>query len=71
MQRRQGDKLGDVAGQVRLRPANFADLARAFDLRGEVPPLIGPDETVVADTATDIDCRAPEPWLPEEVQWRK
>jgi hypothetical protein len=22
------------------------------------------DETVVVDVATDIDCRAPEPWLP-------
>jgi len=22
------------------------------------------DETVIVDVATDIDCRAPEPWLP-------
>lgn len=74
MQRQQGDKLGDVAELVRFGPANFADVARVFGLCGirvEDPPLIGPDETVVADTATDVDCRAPEPRLPEGVQWRK
>ena len=46
-----------------------------FGLRGirvEQPSQIAPalrdalasDETVVVDVATDIDCRAPEPWLP-------
>jgi acetolactate synthase I/II/III large subunit len=56
-------------------PTNFADVARVFGLRGirvEQPAQIAPalrealasDETVVVDVATDIDCRAPEPWLP-------
>jgi acetolactate synthase-1/2/3 large subunit len=50
-------------------------VARVFGLRGirvEQPSQLAPalqdalasDETVVVDVATDIDCRAPEPWLP-------
>jgi thiamine pyrophosphate-dependent acetolactate synthase large subunit-like protein len=46
-----------------------------FGLRGirvEQPSQLAPalqealasDKTVVVDVATDIDCRAPEPWLP-------
>jgi acetolactate synthase-1/2/3 large subunit len=76
IQRQQGNKPGDVAELVRFGPTNFADVARVFGLRGirvEDPSQIGPalrdalasDETVVVDVATDIDCRAPEPWLPE------
>ena len=60
---------------VRFGPTNFADVARVFGLRGirvEDPSQIQPalkdalasDETVIVDVATDIDCRAPEPWLP-------
>jgi len=75
IQRQQGNKPGDVAELVRFGPTNFADVARSFGLRGirvEQPAQIGPalrdalasDETVVVDVATDIDCRAPEPWLP-------
>ena len=59
-------------------PANGADVALVFGLRGirvEDPSQIEPalrdalasDETVVADVAANIDCRAPEPWLPEGV----
>lgn len=76
IQRQQGNKPGDVAELVRFGPTNFADVARVFGLRGirvEQPDQIAPalreavasDETVVVDVATDIDCRAPEPWLPE------
>ncbi|HET6608980.1 MAG TPA: thiamine pyrophosphate-binding protein [Rhodopila sp.] len=76
MQRQQGNKPGDVAELGRFGPTNFADIARVFGLRGirvEQPDQIGPalreavasDETVVVDVATDIDCRAPEPWLPQ------
>jgi acetolactate synthase-1/2/3 large subunit len=77
IQRQQGNKPGDVAELVRFGPTNFADVARVFGLRGirvEQPDQIAPalreavasDETVVVDVATDIDCRAPEPWLPPE-----
>jgi acetolactate synthase-1/2/3 large subunit len=75
IQRMQGNKPGDVAELVRFGPTNFADLARAFGLRGirvEEPSQLAPalrdalasDETVVVDVATDINARAPEPWLP-------
>lgn len=78
IQRQQGNKPGDVAELVRFGPTNFADVARVFGLRGirvEQPDQIAPalreavasDETVVVDVATDIDSRAPEPWLPEGV----
>ncbi len=76
IQRQQGNKPGDVRELVRFGPTNFADVAGVFGLRGirvEDPSQLGPalrdamasDETVVVDVATDIDCRAPEPWLPE------
>jgi acetolactate synthase I/II/III large subunit len=75
IQRMQGNKPGNVAELVRFGPTNFADLAFVFGLRGirvEQPAQIAPalrealasDETVVVDVATDIDCRAPEPWVP-------
>ncbi len=78
IQRQQGNKPGDVRELVRFGPTNFADVARVFGLRGirvEDPSQLGAalreamasDETVVVDVATDIDCRAPEPWLPEGV----
>jgi acetolactate synthase-1/2/3 large subunit len=75
IQRMQGNKPGDVAELVRFGPTSFADVARAFGVRSirvEEPSQIGPalrdalaaDETVVVDVATDINSRAPEPWLP-------
>jgi acetolactate synthase I/II/III large subunit len=75
IQRQQGNTPGDVRDLVRFGPTNFADVARVFGLRGirvEEPSQIAPalkealasDETVVVDVATDIDARAPEPWLP-------
>jgi acetolactate synthase-1/2/3 large subunit len=75
IQRQQGNKPGDVRDLVRFGPTNFADVARVFGLRGirvEEPSQIAPalkdalasDETVIVDVATDIDARAPEPWLP-------
>lgn len=76
IQRQQGNKPGDVRELVRFGPTNFADVARMFGLRGirvEDPAQLAPalreamasDETVIVDVATDIDCRAPEPWLAE------
>jgi len=75
IQRQQGNKPGDVRELVRFGPTNFADVARMFGLRGirvDEPSQLAPalreamasDETVIVDVATDIDCRAPEPWLP-------
>jgi len=75
IQRQQGNKPGDVRELVRFGPTNFADVARVFGLRGirvEEPLQIAPalqealasDETVIVDVNTDIDARAPEPWLP-------
>jgi acetolactate synthase-1/2/3 large subunit len=75
IQRQQGNNPGDVRELARFGPTNFADVARVFGLRGirvEEPSQLAPalrdalasDETVVVDVATDIDCRAPEPWLP-------
>ena len=78
IQRQQGNKPGDVRELVRFGPTNFADVAGVFGLKGirvEDPSQLGAalrdamasDETVVVDVATDIDCRAPEPWLPAGV----
>jgi acetolactate synthase-1/2/3 large subunit len=75
IQRQQGNKPGDVRDLVRFGPTDFAEAARTFGLRGirvQEPSQIAPalrdalasDETVVVDVATDIDARAPEPWLP-------
>jgi acetolactate synthase-1/2/3 large subunit len=75
IQRQQGNKSGDVRDLVRFGPTDFAEVARTFGLRGisvQEPSQIAPalrdalssDETVVVDVATDIDARAPEPWLP-------
>ncbi len=75
IQRQQGNTPGDVRELARFGPTNFADIARVFGLRGirvEEPSQIAPalqealasDETVVVDVNTDIDARAPEPWLP-------
>jgi len=75
IQRQQGNTPGDVRELIRFGPTHFADVARVFGLRGirvDEPSQIAPalrealasDETVVVDVNTDIDARAPEPWLP-------
>ena len=75
IRRLQGNTPGNPDELGRFGPTNFADVARVFGLRGirvEDPAQIGPalrdalasDETVVVDVATDIECRAPEPWAP-------
>jgi acetolactate synthase I/II/III large subunit len=76
MQRQQGNMPGDVSELGRFGPTNFADVAHVFGLRGirveqasQIAPALkdalASDETVVVDVATDIDARAPAPWLPE------
>src|SRR6185312_1878430 len=75
IQRQQGNTPGDVRELVRFGPTDFSDVARVFGLRGirvEEPAQIAPalrealasDETVIVDVNTNIDARAPEPWLP-------
>jgi acetolactate synthase I/II/III large subunit len=75
MQRQQGNMPGDVSELGRFGPTNFADVAHVFGLRGirveqasQIAPALkdalASDETVVVDVATDIDARAPAPWLP-------
>jgi acetolactate synthase-1/2/3 large subunit len=72
----QGNKPGDPAEMLRFGPTDFAAIARGFGVRAirvEDPAKIGEalreaiaaDETVVVDVVTDIDARAPAPWLPE------
>jgi acetolactate synthase-1/2/3 large subunit len=73
--RMQGNKPGDPAELLRFGPTNFSDVARSFGIRSirvEQPAQIAPalheaisaEETVVVDVATNIETRAPEPWLP-------
>jgi acetolactate synthase-1/2/3 large subunit len=75
--RMQGNRPGDPAEMLRFGPTNFAAIAENFGLRGirvEQPAGIAPalaealasNETVVVDVATNIDTRAPEPWLPAD-----
>ncbi|HWV81233.1 MAG TPA: thiamine pyrophosphate-binding protein [Hyphomicrobiaceae bacterium] len=74
--RQQGNKPGDPAEMLRFGPTDFAAIARGFGVRAirvEDPAKIGAalaeaiaaDETVVVDVVTDIEARAPAPWLPE------
>jgi acetolactate synthase-1/2/3 large subunit len=62
---------------LRFGPTDFAAVARQFGLKGirverpqdiaaALAEAMASDETVVVDVATDIDCRAPEPWTPKE-----
>jgi acetolactate synthase I/II/III large subunit len=70
-----GDGPGDVAEPVRFGPVNFAEVLQVFGLHSTGvegrsltgPALRAPGELVVAGMRPVIDCRAPEPWLPEEV----
>jgi acetolactate synthase-1/2/3 large subunit len=72
----QGNKPGHPEQIMRFGPTDFAAVARSFGVHGirvEQPGEIGPalrralamDEPVVVDVVTDIEPRAPEPWLPE------
>jgi acetolactate synthase I/II/III large subunit len=74
--RQQGNRLGNPAEMLRFGPTDFAAIARGFGVRAirvEDPEKIGAalegaiaaDETVVVDVVTDIEARAPVPWLPE------
>jgi len=73
--RQQGNLPGNPDEMLRFGPTNFARVAESFGVAGiqvTEPDQIGPalrralamDEPVVVDVVTDIDVRAPEPWLP-------
>jgi acetolactate synthase-1/2/3 large subunit len=75
---KQAGNRPQAAEQVlRFGPTNFAEVARSFgvkgirverpgDLAAALAEAIAADEPVVVDVATDIECRAPEPWTPQE-----
>lgn len=73
--RQQGNLPGNPAEMLRFGPTDFAKVAESFGVAGirvTEPDQIAPalnralamDEPVVVDVVTDIDVRAPEPWLP-------
>lgn len=77
IRRLQGNCPGNAEEIIRFGPTDFARIAEAFGVRGirvEDPAAIAPalaaalvhPGPVVVDVATDIEARAPEPWIPEE-----
>jgi acetolactate synthase-1/2/3 large subunit len=70
-----GNRTGRGETMVRFGPTDFAAVARSFGVCGirvEQPAELGPalhqalaaGEPVVVDVVTDIEPRAPEPWVP-------
>lgn len=77
VRRLQGNRPGNAEEIIRFGPTDFARVAESFGVRGirvEDPAAIAPvlrdalahPGPVVVDVATDIERRAPEPWIPEE-----
>ena len=77
VRRMQGNRQGNFQEIICFGPTDFAAVAEAFGVRGirvEDPAAIAPalkaalahPGPVVVDVATDIEVRAPEPWIPEE-----
>ena len=73
----QGNTPGHPEEMLRFGPTDFAAVARSFGVAGirvEHPDEIAPaltraldmNEPVVVDVVTDIEARAPEPWLPSD-----
>ncbi|MFN3744591.1 MAG: thiamine pyrophosphate-binding protein [Hyphomicrobiaceae bacterium] len=74
--RQQGNRPGDPGEMLRFGPTDFAAIARGFGIRAirvedpgkiraALEEAVAADETVVVDVVTDIEARAPAPWLPE------
>jgi acetolactate synthase-1/2/3 large subunit len=70
-----GNRPGRGEELVRFGPTDFTAVARSFGVRGirvEQPAEIAPalaealraDEPVLVDVVTDLEPRAPEPWVP-------
>jgi acetolactate synthase-1/2/3 large subunit len=77
VRRMQGNRPGHFEEIIRFGPTDFAAVAQSFGVRGirvEDPAAIAPalraalahPGPVVVDVATDIETRAPEPWVPGE-----
>lgn len=75
VRRALGNRPGNIDDLVRFGPTDFAAVAKSFGVKGirvERPSEIAPalaealaaEETVVVDVVTDIEPRAPEPWVP-------
>ncbi len=73
-----GNRPGRGEALVRFGPTDFAEVARSFGVRGirverpaELAPALGEalagDEAVVVDVVTDLEPRAPEPWVPPRI----
>jgi len=73
--RQQGEVPGHPEEILRFGPTDFAKVAGSFGVAGirvtepsEIGPALkralGMEEPVVVDVVTDIETRAPEPWLP-------
>jgi acetolactate synthase-1/2/3 large subunit len=57
--------MADGYARIAGRPGIcFAQSVGAANLASGLQDAQASDETVVVDVATNIDCRAPEPWLP-------
>jgi acetolactate synthase-1/2/3 large subunit len=72
--RMQGNTPGHPEEMLRFGPTDFAAVARSFGVHGmrvehanEIGPALAQalamNEPVLVDVVTDIDTRAPEPWL--------
>jgi acetolactate synthase I/II/III large subunit len=70
-----GNRPGRGEALVRFGPTDFTAVARSFGVRGirvehaaEIAPALtealAADEPVVVDVVTDLELRAPEPWVP-------
>jgi acetolactate synthase-1/2/3 large subunit len=72
-----GNRPGRGEELVRFGPTDFTAVARSFGVRGirveqpaEIAPAfaeaLGAGEPVVVDVVTDLEPRAPAPWVPAE-----
>jgi acetolactate synthase I/II/III large subunit len=70
-----GNRPGRGEALVRFGPTDFAAVARSFGVRGRrvehpaeiaaaLAEALAADEPVVVDVVTDLEPRAPEPWVP-------
>ncbi len=75
VRRVSGNRPGRGEELIRFGPTDFTAVARSFGVRGirvEQPQDIAPalhqalsaDEPVIVDVVTDLEPRAPEPWVP-------
>jgi len=72
-----GNRPGRGEELIRFGPTDFAAVARSFGVRGirveraaEIAPALAEalpaGEPIVVDVVTDLEPRAPEPWVPAQ-----